>query len=34
MSLAEVLDGLGLVDDLDAVALTVEKNGVQSSAIL
>lgn len=34
MSLAEVLDGLGLVDDLSAVPLTVEKNGSQETAIL
>jgi hypothetical protein len=34
LSLAEVLDGLGLVDDPDAVPLTVEKNGVEATAIL
>jgi tetratricopeptide (TPR) repeat protein len=34
MSLAEVLDGLGLVNDPNAVPLTVEKNGVQATAIL
>jgi hypothetical protein len=34
MSLAEVLDGLGLVDDPDAVPLTVEKNGIQETTIL
>jgi tetratricopeptide (TPR) repeat protein len=34
MSLAEVLDGLRLVDDPDAVPLTVEKNGVEATATL
>jgi tetratricopeptide (TPR) repeat protein len=34
MSMAEVLDGLGLVDNMDAVPLTVEKNGVQTTVIL
>ena len=34
MSLAEMLDGLGLVDNLDAVPLTVEKDGVQTTVIL
>jgi hypothetical protein len=34
MFLAEVLDGLGLVDDPGAVPLTVEKNGVEATAIL
>jgi tetratricopeptide (TPR) repeat protein len=34
MSLAEVLDGLGLVDNVEAVPLTVEKNGVQTTVIL
>jgi tetratricopeptide (TPR) repeat protein len=34
MSLAEVLDGLGLVDNLEAVPLTIEKNGVQTTVIL
>ena len=34
MTLAEVLDGLGLVDDPDAVPLAVEKNGVRGTAIL
>jgi hypothetical protein len=34
MSLAEVVDGLGLVDDPDAVPLTVEKNGIQETTIL
>ena len=34
MSLAEVLDGLGLVDDLEAVPLTVEKDGKQVNAVL
>jgi tetratricopeptide (TPR) repeat protein len=34
MSLAGVLDGLGLVDNLEAVPLTVEKNGVQTTVVL
>jgi tetratricopeptide (TPR) repeat protein len=34
MCLAEVLDGLGLVDDLNAVPLTVEKNGAPITVIL
>jgi tetratricopeptide (TPR) repeat protein len=34
MSLAEVLGGLGLVGDPDAVPLTVEKNGVEATTIL
>lgn len=34
MSLAEVLDGLGLVDNLEAVPLTVEKHGAQTTVIL
>ncbi len=34
MSLAEVLDGLGLVDNQEAVPLTVEKDGVQTTVIL
>jgi hypothetical protein len=34
MSLAEVLDGLGLVDNLEALPLTVEKNGVQTTVVL
>lgn len=34
MSLAEVLDGLGLVDSMEAVPLTVEKDGVQTTVIL
>jgi len=34
MFLAEVLDGLGLVDDPDAVPLIVEKNSVEATAIL
>ncbi len=34
MCLAEVLDGLGLVDDLNAVPLTVEKNGAPIAVIL
>jgi hypothetical protein len=34
MGLAEVLDGLGLVDNLEAVPLTVEKNGVQTTVVL
>jgi hypothetical protein len=34
MSLAEVLDGLGLVDNLEAVPLTAEKEGVQATVIL
>ena len=34
MSLAEVLDGLDLVDNLDAVPLIVEKDGVQTTVIL
>jgi hypothetical protein len=34
MSLAEVLDGLGLVDNLEAVPLTVEKDGGQTTIIL
>jgi tetratricopeptide (TPR) repeat protein len=34
MSLAEVLDGLGLVDNQEAVPLTVEKDGVQTTVVL
>ncbi len=34
MSLAEVLDGLGLVDDMEAVPLTVENDGVEKTVIL
>src|ERR1700693_5875700 len=34
MCLAEVLDGLGLVDNLEAVPLTVEKNGAPIMVIL
>jgi tetratricopeptide (TPR) repeat protein len=34
MTLAEVLDGLGLVDDLNAVPIILEKNGVQVTAVL
>ena len=34
MSLAEVLDGLSLVDNQEAVPLTVEKDGVQTSVFL
>jgi tetratricopeptide (TPR) repeat protein len=34
LSLTEVLDGLGLVDNPCAVPLTVENNGVQATAIL
>jgi tetratricopeptide (TPR) repeat protein len=34
MCQAEVLDGLGMVDNLEAVPLTVEKNGVQTTVIL
>ena len=34
MSLAEVLDGLGLVDDMNAVPLTVEKDGKQTTVTL
>jgi tetratricopeptide (TPR) repeat protein len=34
MSLAEILDGLRLVDDMEAVPLTVEKNGVQTTVTL
>ena len=34
MSMAEVLDGLGLIDDLEAVPLTVEKNGAQTTVVL
>jgi tetratricopeptide (TPR) repeat protein len=34
MSLAEVIDGLGLVDNPDAVPLTVEKNGIETTGIL
>jgi hypothetical protein len=34
MSMAEVLDGLGLVDDLEAVPLIVEKNGAQTRVML
>ena len=34
MSLAEVLDGLGLVDNLQRVPLTVEKDGKQTTIIL
>jgi len=34
MSLAEILDGLGLVDNPDAVPLTVEKDGVQTTVVL
>jgi tetratricopeptide (TPR) repeat protein len=34
MCLAEVLDGLGLVDDLEAVPLTIEKNGAQTTVVL
>lgn len=34
MSFAEVLDGLGLVDNMEAVPLTVEKDGTRSTVIL
>ena len=34
MAMPEVLDGLGLVDDMEAVPLTVEKNGVQTTVTL
>jgi tetratricopeptide (TPR) repeat protein len=34
MSMAEILDGLGLVDNMEAVPLTVEKGGVQTTVIL
>ena len=34
MSLAEVLDGLSLVDNQEAVPLTVEKDGVQTTVVL
>jgi tetratricopeptide (TPR) repeat protein len=34
MSLAEVLDGLGLVDNMEAVPLKVEKNGKQTTVTL
>jgi len=34
MCLAEVLDGLNLVDDLEAVPLIVEKNGMQATVVL
>jgi len=34
MSLAEVLDGLGLVSDMDAVPLTVVKDGEESTVVL
>ena len=34
MSLAELLDGLGLVDNQEAVPLTVEKDGVQTTVVL
>jgi tetratricopeptide (TPR) repeat protein len=34
MSMAEVLDGLGLVNDLEAVPLTVEKNGAKTTVVL
>src|SRR5579862_1780452 len=34
MAMPEVLDGLGLVDDMEAVPLTVEKNSVQTTVIL
>jgi len=34
MCLAEVLDGLGLVDNLERVPLTVEKDGKQTTVIL
>jgi tetratricopeptide (TPR) repeat protein len=34
MSLAEVLDGLGLVDNLERVPLTVQKDGKQTTIIL
>jgi tetratricopeptide (TPR) repeat protein len=34
MAMAEVLDGLGLVDDMEAVPLTVEKNGIETTVVL
>jgi len=34
MSLAEVLDGLGLVDNMEAVPLIVEKDGLRTTVIL
>jgi tetratricopeptide (TPR) repeat protein len=34
MSLAEVVDGLSLVDNQEAVPLTVEKDGVQTTVVL
>ena len=34
MSLAEMVDGLGLVENLETVPLTVEKDGVQTTVIL
>jgi hypothetical protein len=34
MTIVEVLDGLALVEDPEAVPLTVEKNGVQATTIL